>query len=151
MELQIKEIKAKQTYDLRHPLLRQGQPYESCQLENDNHEETIHLGAYVSNHLVGILSVMPNKCPAYPNQNAAQLRAMAVHPDFQRKKIATQLIQSILLRLKGKNSIELVWLNARIKANALYLGNGFEPLNSPFEIKPIGMHQSFIKWINDES
>ena len=151
MDIQIKEILAKQTYELRHPLLRKGQPYDSCQLENDNHLQSIHLGAYSSSQLVGILSAMPNCCPDYNDQIAFQLRAMAVHPEFQRRKIASQLIQNIVRRLKEDSKVENIWLNARVNANALYLNNGFQAIGTPFEIKPIGVHQRFIKWIIDES
>jgi GNAT superfamily N-acetyltransferase len=151
MDIQIKEILAKQTYELRHPLLRKGQPYDSCQLENDNHPQSIHLGAYSSSQLVGILSAMPNCCPDYNDQIAFQLRAMAVHPEFQRRKIASQLIQNIVRRLKGDSKVENIWLNARVNANPLYLNNGFQAIGTPFEIKPIGVHQRFIKWIIDES
>lgn len=151
MDIQIKEILAKQTYELRHPLLRKGQPYDSCQLENDNHPQSIHLGAYSSSQLVGILSAMPNCCPDYNDQIAFQLRAMAVHPEFQRRKIASQLIQNIVRRLKEDSKVENIWLNARVNVNALYLNNGFQAIGTPFEIKPIGVHQRFIKWIIDES
>jgi ribosomal-protein-alanine N-acetyltransferase len=151
MDIQIKEILAKQTYELRHPLLRKGQPYDSCQLENDNHPQSIHLGAYSSSQLVGILSAMPNCCPDYNDQIAFQLRAMAVHPEFQRRKIASQLIQNIVRRLKEDSKVENIWLNARVNANALYLNNGFQAIGTPFEIKSIGVHQRFIKWIIDES
>lgn len=151
MDIQIKEILAKQTYELRHPLLRKGQPYDSCQLENDNHPQSIHLGAYSSSQLVGILSAMPNCCPDYNDQIAFQLRAMAVHPEFQRRKIASQLIQNIVRRLKEDSKVENIWLNARVNANALYLNNGFQAIGTPFEIKPIGVHQRFTKWIIDES
>lgn len=151
MDIQIKEILAKQTYELRHPLLRKGQPYDSCQLENDNHLQSIHLGAYSSSQLVGILSAMPNCCPDYNYQIAFQLRAMAVHPEFQRRKIASQLIQNIVRRLKEDSKVENIWLNARVNANALYLKNGFQAIGTPFEIKPIGVHQRFIKWMIDES
>ena len=151
MDIQIKEILAKQTYELRHPLLRKGQPYDSCQLENDNHPQSIHLGAYISSQLVGILSAMPNCCPDYNDQIAFQLRAMAVHPEFQRRKIASQLIQNIVRRLKEDSKVENIWLNARVNANALYLNNGFQAIGTPFEIKPIGVHQRFIKWMIDES
>jgi GNAT superfamily N-acetyltransferase len=151
MDIQIKEILAKQTYELRHPLLRKDQPYDSCQLENDNHPQSIHLGAYSSSQLVGILSAMPNCCPDYNDQIGFQLRAMAVHPEFQRRKIASQLIQNIVRRLKEDSKVENIWLNARVNANALYLNNGFQAIGTPFEIKPIGVHQRFIKWIIDES
>jgi ribosomal protein S18 acetylase RimI-like enzyme len=94
---------------------------------------------------------MPNCCPDYNDQIAFQLRAMAVHPEFQRRKIASQLIQNIVRRLKEDSKVENIWLNARVNANALYLNNGFQAIGTPFEIKPIGVHQRFIKWIIDES
>lgn len=151
MELQIKEILAKETYELRHPFLRKGQPIESCQLEKDEDTDTIHLGAYYAYSLVGILSAIYNECSEHKTRRAVQLRAMAVHPDFRRKKIASQLIQAILSKLKEKQSVEIIWLNARVIANDLYLNNGFSPVGLPFEIEPIGTHQRFIKWINHES
>ena len=151
MKIKIKKILAQEAYELRHPLLRKGQPFETCRLENDDHPETLHIGAFVSSQLVGILSAFPNPCPERKAQNAFQLRAMAVLPEFQRKKIATQLIQNILLRIKQKSTVQIIWLNARINANELYLNNGFKKLGTPFEIKPIGMHQRFLRNIPNES
>ena len=151
MKLQIKQISALETYPLRHPLLRKGQPLASCKLENDDHPASIHLGAYTDKQIIGVLSALPNPCPDYETLKAYQLRAMAVEPAFQRKKIATHLIQYLYKKIKTIDSIELIWLNARIAANELYLKNDFQPIGNPFLIEPIGRHQRFIKLLNHES
>ena len=46
MKVKIKKIKANQTYDLRHVLLRKGQPRNACRLELDEDSKSLHLGAY---------------------------------------------------------------------------------------------------------
>ena len=151
MKLQIKEITALETYPIRHPLLRKGQPLESCKLENDEHPSSIHLGTYIDARLVAVLSALPNLCPDYNTLKAYQLRAMAVEPKYQRKKIASSMIQYLYNKIIEKGGIELIWLNARVAANKLYIKNGFEPIGAPFSIKPIGTHQRFINLLNHES
>lgn len=63
MKVQIKKIKSIQTFELRHPLLRKGQPLSSCALYLDDDPQSFHLGAYQKKKLVGILSAMPTPCP----------------------------------------------------------------------------------------
>ena len=147
MIVKIKKITAKQTYELRHPLLRKGQPINTCHLPLDNDSRSIHLGAYFETHLVGVLSAFNKSCPGYESKNGIQLRAMAVLPPFQGKGIATQQIQKAFLSVRKTLTIHHVWLNARIVANDLYLKNNFKSIGDVFEIDTIGLHQRFIKKI----
>ena len=94
MNVKIKKITAKQTYELRHPLYRKGQPINTSHLRLDNNSKSIHLGAYFETELVGVLSAFNKSCPGYESKNGIQLRAIAVLPSFQGKGIATQLIQN---------------------------------------------------------
>ena len=114
----------------------------------DQNFETIHIGAYTSKELIGIASAYLNSCPQYFDKKGVQLRAIAVIPRFQRKGIATKLINHILEKVKIKLNPDYIWLNSRISANQLYLSNGFNPIDKPFNIKSIGMHQRFIIIIN---
>ena len=147
MIVKIKKITAKQTYELRHPLLRKGQSINTCHLPLDNDSNSIHLGAYFETQLVGVLSAFNKSCPGYESKNGIQLRAMAVLPPFQGKGIATQLIQKAFLSVRKTLTIHHVWLNARIVANDLYLKNNFKSIGDVFEIDTIGLHQRFIKKI----
>jgi GNAT superfamily N-acetyltransferase len=143
--VKIKKITAKQTDELRHPLLRKGQPINTCHLPLDSDSKSIHLGAYFETQLVGVLSAFNKSCPGYESKNGIQLRAMAVHTPFQGKGIATQLIQKAFLSIRKTLTIHHVWLNARIVAKDLYLKNHFKPIGNVFEIDSIGLHQRFIK------
>ena len=53
----IKEILAEETHCVRHPILRQGRPIEDCIFTADQEATTVHLGAYLDDKLVGVLSI----------------------------------------------------------------------------------------------
>jgi len=144
MNIRISEIDVSLTYPLRHGLLRKGMPLSSCYLDGDKNLETIHIGAYISEELIGIGSAFLKTCPQYSNKIGVQLRAIAVIPKFQRQGIATKLIKHILKIIKTKINPDYIWLNSRISANQLYLSNGFIPIGKPFNVKSIGIHQRFI-------
>ena len=105
MNVKIKKITAKQTYELRHPLLRKGQPINTSHLPLDNDSKSIHLGAYFETQLVGVLNAFNKSCPSYKSKNGIQLRAIAVLPPFQGKGIATQLIQKAFLSVREEKKI----------------------------------------------
>ena len=151
MNTRIKEIEVALSYPLRHDLLRKGKPINSCYLDGDKNLETIHIGAYISKELVGIASAFLKPCPQYDDLKGVQLRAIAVKSKFQRKGIATKLINHILEIIKIKLNPDCVWLNSRILANQLYLTNGFKPIGKPFKIESIGVHQRFIKMTVNEN
>ncbi len=148
MNIKISEIEVTLTYPLRHELLRKGKPLKSCYLEGDKNLETIHIGAYISKELIGIASAFLKTCPQYSDKKGVQLRAVAVIPKFQRKGIATKLINHILEIIRIKINPDYIWLNSRISANQLYLSYGFIPIGKPFNVESIGMHQRFIININ---
>ena len=150
MKFKVLEIEASMTYPLRHELLRKGQPYKSCFFDYDEAKETIHLGAFHSKKLIGILSAFQKTLPQNIDLKAVQLRAIAVEPTFQRKGIASMLIKHALQKIILNQSPDCIWLNARVQANTLYLENGFTPIGEPFEIESIGKHQRFIKYICNE-
>lgn len=151
MKILIKEISADKTYALRHPLLREGRPIESCAMEGDDHSHTIHLGAYLDGRLIGILSAMPNSCAECLEQSAYQLRGIAVIHDLQGRGVAKTLIYKAIEILCDRYKTKCIWLNARIAAQTLYLATGFIPIGAQFEIEPIGKHQRFVKFFTNES
>lgn len=105
MNVKIKKITAKQTYELRHPLYRKGQPINTSHLRLDNNSKSIHLGAYFETQLVGVLNAFNKSCPGYKSKNGIQLRAIAVLPPFQGKGITTQLIQKAFLSVREEKKI----------------------------------------------
>ena len=148
METKILRIDAKTTFALRHPLLRKGRPLSDCPFENDTHPESLHLGADDQVRLVGILSALPNPYPKAHEPLSYQLGGIAVLPSYERKGIASQLIQKAIAILSNEHRLEILWLNARIQAQNLYLNNGFKAIGATFEIAGIGTHQRFFKKFN---
>lgn len=53
----IQEIQSKETYIVRHPVLRKGKPLESCLFEGDDLETTHHFGLFLDSELIGIISL----------------------------------------------------------------------------------------------
>ncbi|MGC6423327.1 MAG: GNAT family N-acetyltransferase [Flavobacteriaceae bacterium] len=145
MKVSFENISAADTLPLRQALLRPGKPLAGCQFDKDNHSYTLHWGAFVNNKLVGILSAMNTPCESFPEKNAYQFRGMAVASDFQRKGIATQLLQSAEKQLLINRTPELFWLNARIKAIELYTALAYQPIGPEFDIPTVGPHQRFFK------
>ena len=137
------------TYPLRHALLRKGKPLKSCYFEMDKTKEAIHLGAFKSKKIIGILSAFQTPCPQFEKLQGVQLRAIAVATKYQHRGVGSLLIQGIFQHI-NKN-IDCIWLNSRIAANNLYKSNGFKPIGQQFEIESIGTHQRFIKILSNET
>ena len=54
--MEVKQIDPKDTYPVRHAVLRQGLPIETCAFEGDSDELTFHLGAFVNDKLASVAS-----------------------------------------------------------------------------------------------
>lgn len=144
MNYSIKEITAKETFTVRHPVLRQGKPLESCALEGDNLETTFHLGIFCQNKLVGISTFLNSKHPLITEENQYQLRGMAVLNEYQSHGLG-KLILNHGENLLKTQSIKIVWCNAREKAVNFYKKNGYQIIGQPFDIKDIGTHYLMFK------
>ena len=135
----IKKISAKETYIVRHPVLRQGKPIESCEFDGDNLETTFHLGIFNKDTLVGISSFLLSKHPLLTEELQYQLRGMAVLNEYQNLGLG-KLILNHGENLLKKQNIQIVWCNAREKAVNFYKKNGYKIIGLPFDIKDIGKH-----------
>ncbi|MFD2828688.1 GNAT family N-acetyltransferase [Leeuwenhoekiella polynyae] len=139
----IKEINASDTYAVRHPVLRKGRPFETCAMPGDTDEDTVHLGLFDAQKLIGVVTFMNVAKPQFTGRQY-QLRGMAVLEDYQGQRLGNVLVEAGEKLLKAKG-IETLWCNARIKALNFYLRKGFEISGDPFEIEPIGTHYLLFK------
>ena len=65
----IQAIEAASTHVIRHPVLRKGHPLESCIFDGDELASTLHLGAYLDEKLVGVLSAYEKQHPAFDEKH----------------------------------------------------------------------------------
>ena len=125
-------------------MLRQGRPIEDCVFEGDLDPQTIHLGAYIDNKLVGVLSAYKKNTTAFDTAESYQIRGVAVLTTAHRKGIGSALMEHIE-KLLEKRKIRLIWLNARITALDFYTALAYNKKGNAFEIEGIGTHYCFYK------
>ena len=137
--IEVKEINAIETYKVRHKVLRQGKPIDSCKFEGDETGSTFHLGLFYYSELIGVATYMKNQNELFQGELHYQLRGMAILQQFQGKKFGNVLLQKGEQLLKTKKS-DLVWCNAREIAVNFYSNFGFQISGDKFQIPDIGMH-----------
>lgn len=150
MDIKIRQITTLETYPVRHPVLRAGRPLEDCAFSGDDLDTTIHLGVFVNGELAAVTSLMKNSDATFKefnhlmDDNAYQLRGMAVLEHRQGHGLGKQLLQHAEVMMKEKN-ISLLWFNARIVAIDFYKKLGYKINGEPFEIDRIGTHYKMYK------
>ena len=135
----IKEIPFQDTFSVRHIVLREGKPIESCFFEGDDFESTKHFGLYVNKKITGVVSVYLNKNTTFNSSKQFQIRGMAVLDDFQKKGIGEKLVQTVINFAKEKE-VKVIWFNARKNAVPFYEKLDFHIHGTAFEIEGIGTH-----------
>ena len=143
--LTIKKIKSEETYAVRHPVLREGRPIEDCKFDNDDDPNTFHLGLFIEDELLGIVTYMKSDYEALQG-NQYQLRGMAVLKDCQKRGFGNLLIAKGEDIIKQENGT-IIWCNAREIAVNFYKKNGFKIIGKSFVIPKIGLHYVMHKSI----
>lgn len=144
--MEVKRISAVDTYPLRHKMLRQGRPIETCHFKDDESEQTFHLGAFIEGKLVSVASFYYHRNENFENENQYQLRGMATLESFQRKGLSRELLKVAFPIIK-QNFCDLLWCNARVGAQPFYENVGFQSLGDVYEIEDVGPHILMFKEI----
>lgn len=143
---EIKKISSRDTFLVRHPILREGKPIESCQFDGDDLETTTHFGLFIDKNITGVLSVFKNNNVIFSSENQYQIRGMAILKDFQRKGFGDELIKHAEAYIKSQFG-KLIWFNARENAVPFYEKLGYIKIGEPFFIADIGIHYNMKKEI----
>ena len=142
--IQVKEITTADAIPLRHQVLRQGKPIETCSFEGDDLPTTFHVGLYYYGSLAGIVTYMKRSSEHFNDNEQYQLRGMAIAQPFQGKKLGNTLIE-YGERLVKKKKGTLIWCNAREIAKNFYTRNQFTIIGTAFDIPEIGPHYLMYK------
>ncbi|MNK43781.1 Acetyltransferase (GNAT) family protein [compost metagenome] len=108
--MEIKKIKASDTWQIRHEVMWPDQPFEFVQLKED--DLGFHFGVFEEDKLVSIVS-------CFIEGKEMQFRKLATLEEYQGKGIATYLLKYILEFAKSKDLIK-VWCNARSNKKSFY-------------------------------
>lgn len=142
--IEIKNIDFASTFSVRHPVLRDGKPIESCFFDGDDLKTTAHFGLFLDKKLVGVISIFKNKNNTFSAQNQFQIRGMAVLKECQGKSFGKQLLHQAEKHVRIQKG-GLIWFNARENAVPFYQNSGYEIIGNAFEIKDIGTHYIMSK------
>ena len=140
----IKEITATTAYDVRHPVLREGKPLDSCHFDGDQLPTTFHLGYYTNEQLVGVVTLLEKEHAELTVEKAFQLRGMAVLTNFQKRGIGDALVKRAEEMILARGGT-FIWMNAREIAVPFYEKLGYKKHGNPFSIPKIGLHFVMIK------
>lgn len=142
----VNQIEAQDTIPIRHRVLREGKPVESCIFDDDYCDESLHFGIAVNKKNVAVVSMFKNKNTIFNAENQWQIRGMAVLPNYQKKGFGKQLILECE-RVIPKELDAIIWLNARENAVVFYEKMGYKKTGSAFTIDKIGIHFIMYKKI----
>lgn len=145
-KIHIKSISALETHAVRHPVLRPGLPKETCVFEGDDAPDTFHLGAFLDQKIVGVLTLMSNPDYACAQEPNVQLRGMGVLDSERGLGVGAALIRSAEIQVRQKQ-IKLMWMNARLIAVPFYQKMGFSIKGAEFDIPVAGPHHYMTKTI----
>jgi GNAT superfamily N-acetyltransferase len=145
--VEVLRIKARDTYPIRHKMLRPNGTLADCVFSGDDDELTFHLGAFVDKKLVSVASFYFEKNQQFPDPYQFRLRGMATLPEYQGQGLSSALLRTAFPLIK-QNQCTLLWCNAREKAMGYYLKVGFQPTGDLFHLPSIGPHILMSKKID---
>ncbi|MRX38023.1 GNAT family N-acetyltransferase [Flavobacterium sp. LC2016-23] len=108
--MEIRAIKASQTWTIRHEVMWPDKPFEFVQLAED--DSGLHFGVFIGEKLVSIVS-------CFIDGDEMQFRKLATLEEYQGKGIASELLRFIL-KLAKEKELKKVWCNARTNKKSFY-------------------------------
>ncbi len=136
----IRRIELRAVRQLRHDLLRPHQEPSEIVFEGDEAHDTLHVGAFDEDTLVGVASVIREAPPWAPHDERAwRLRGMATGPEVRGRGYGGALLERCLEHALEHGG-DLAWCTARVPAAGFYRRFGFETVGDVYEAPAIGPH-----------
>lgn len=120
--MEIRQIQAAQTWQIRHEVMWPDQPFEFVQLKED--DLGLHFGVFDQEKLVSIVS-------CFISVDELQFRKLATLEKYQGKGIASLLLNFIFEYAK-KQDLKKVWCNARRNKKSFYEKFGMQETGEIF-------------------
>ena len=139
MLVDIRKIDVRTARQIRHTVLRPHQEPWEIVFEGDDEPDTLHIGAFRGEELVGIASVMRESLPGKDDAVAWRVRGMATLPEVRGQGYGGALLERCLTHVADHGG-HGVWCNARVDAAPFYRRYGFESVGGVFELPAIGPH-----------
>ncbi len=155
--LEIRQLDIRDVLELRHMVLRPHQSIDDCLYPSDGEVSTFHVGAFLDEKLISIVSFNQENCEIFSdelpetladksmgdlelgNLKQYRLRAMATLPEYRKLGAGRQVVAFGENILKQR-AVNFLWCKGRVNVTDYYKRLGFKPYGEPFDYPPIGMH-----------
>tara|TARA_R110002073_G_scaffold37866_3_gene109018 strand:+ start:31600 stop:32058 length:459 start_codon:yes stop_codon:yes gene_type:complete len=142
-------IDARETYPLRHSVLRPTLTIDQVGMEHDDLETSFHVGARCTDtgNILAIMTVMRDPLPdglIGTGMMAWRIRGMASHPEARGTGAGGAVLAFGIAHAWGMHN-DLIWCNARRVAYGFYERYGFEIVGDEFDIEGIGPHKVMVR------
>lgn len=144
MDIEIKQIKPEETYELRQNVLWPNLSIKDVKFEEDVFWNSFHLGAFYEGNLIGITSFLEEKHRYFDEENQFRMRGMATLEDYRGQQVSTKLLLQGEKILNEKNA-RLLWGNVRVSAVDFYKKFGLREYGKVFDVDFIGPHVLMYK------
>ena len=108
--MRIKEIKASDTWQIRHEVMWPNEPFKFVQLDED--DSGLHFGVFIEEKLISIVS-------CFITDDEMQFRKLATLNDHQGEGVGSELLEYIIQLARNKK-LKRVWANARTNKKPFY-------------------------------
>lgn len=132
----IKNIKASETWDLRHRVMAPNRTFDSIKLAKD--DEGLHFGLFQDKKIISVISLFIEK-------DNAQFRKFATEISEQNKGYGSILLNHVIEE-SIKNNVKNLWCDARMTALGFYEKFAFEVVSEKWiknDIEYVKMERTF--------
>lgn len=142
--MEMRPITAEETRPIRREVLKPGLPDAAVHLPGDEDPDTLHLGAFEGEALVGIATFFPDPVPGDGRTTDWRLRGMATLERVRNQGVGGLLLEDGVARVRRAGAAR-VWCNGRTRARGFYERHGFVVVGDEFEIPHSGPHFVFVR------
>jgi GNAT superfamily N-acetyltransferase len=148
-KLQLRRMQLDDILQFRHEIIRPMQRPEDIVYFGDRVRSSLHVGAFLEDNLVGVVSVVREPCPSIADQNTWRARALGVRPEMRRTGLGRRLMQ-VTFGYAASQHASIVWGHARTKIIQLHLSVGMEKWGEEFHDPLTGPHYLVIRHIRPD-
>jgi len=135
---EIKQIKPFDTYDLRLKVLSHD-TFEDCMYKGDFEDNTLHIGAFKENEIIGVASFFCETHKELPPTKMYRLKGLAIDPKH-RKQLRGQTLILFGENLLRQKETEIIWCTTKISNIQYYNHLGFFESDYVFNHPTKGLH-----------
>src|SRR5215212_7468517 len=147
-KMTIRAIPVEQARILRRAVLRPNLPFEAVIFSGDDDPTSLHLGAFESDELVGIATLLQDPCPIDGRDDDWRLRGMATVQKARNRGIGGMLLSRCIAHAREAGGSR-VWCNGRSDARRFYERHGLRAVGEEFVSPHTGPHYLFVLELND--